>query len=65
MHDTDDANKKPEDSNYTVNILTRCVVSKDGAGKKTLKIVPLKESGEPLVVSVPISQAIFLMLFFC
>ncbi|KAK9184534.1 hypothetical protein WN943_024884 [Citrus x changshan-huyou] len=54
----DDANKKPEDSNYTVNILTRCVVSKDGAGKKTLKIVPLKESGEPLVVSVPISQII-------
>ncbi|KAH9696653.1 DExH-box ATP-dependent RNA helicase DExH9 [Citrus sinensis] len=46
----DDANKKPEDSNYTVNILTRCVVSKDGAGKKTLKIVPLKESGEPLVI---------------
>lgn len=54
----DDANKKPEDSNYTVNILTRCVVSKDGAGKKTLKIVPLKDSGEPLVVSVPISQII-------
>uniref|UniRef100_A0A2N9ENF6 ATP-dependent RNA helicase Ski2/MTR4 C-terminal domain-containing protein n=1 Tax=Fagus sylvatica TaxID=28930 RepID=A0A2N9ENF6_FAGSY len=53
----DDANRKPEDSDYTVDVLTRCVVSKDGIAKKTMKIVPLKEPGEPVVVSVPLSQA--------
>lgn len=52
----DDANKSPEDANYTVDILTRCTVSKDELSKKTIKIVPLKERGEPVVVSVPISQ---------
>ncbi|KAG7977675.1 hypothetical protein I3843_05G042100 [Carya illinoinensis] len=52
----DDANRKPEDGDYTVDILTRCVVSKDGIAKKPIKIVPLKEPGEPVVVSVPISQ---------
>ncbi|XP_004300008.1 PREDICTED: superkiller viralicidic activity 2-like 2 [Fragaria vesca subsp. vesca] len=52
----DDAVKKPEDSNYTVDVLTRCVVSTNGVAKKTLKIVPLKEPGEPVVVSVSISQ---------
>ncbi|XP_050209869.1 DExH-box ATP-dependent RNA helicase DExH9 [Mercurialis annua] len=52
----DDASKKPEDSNYTVDVLTRCVVSKDGLAKKSIKTVPLKEPGEPLVVSIPISE---------
>ncbi|KAF2294071.1 hypothetical protein GH714_007268 [Hevea brasiliensis] len=52
----DDASRKPEDSNYTVDVLTRCVVSRDGIAKKNIKIVPLKESGEPLVVSVSISE---------
>ncbi|KAL6180659.1 hypothetical protein ACLB2K_047320 [Fragaria x ananassa] len=52
----DDAVKKPEDSNYTVDVLTRCVVSTNGVAKKTLKIVPLKEPGEPIVVSISISQ---------
>ncbi|KAJ4846922.1 ATP-dependent RNA helicase mtr4 [Turnera subulata] len=52
----DDASKKPKDANYTVDVLTRCLVSKDGVAKKKIKIVPLKEQGEPLVVSVPISQ---------
>ncbi|KAK4858352.1 hypothetical protein QYF36_015114 [Acer negundo] len=52
--------QKPEDSNYTMNVLTRCVVSKDGVGKKTFKIVSLKGPGEPLVVSVPISKIISL-----
>lgn len=56
----DDANRKPEDSDYTVDVLTRCVVSKDGIAKKTMKIVPLKEPGEPVVVSVPLSQIISL-----
>ncbi|XP_071715800.1 DExH-box ATP-dependent RNA helicase DExH9 [Rutidosis leptorrhynchoides] len=52
----DDTNKSPEDSNYTVDILTKCAVSKDELSKKTIKIVPLKEPGEPVVVSVPVSQ---------
>ncbi|KAB2078359.1 hypothetical protein ES319_A06G156800v1 [Gossypium barbadense] len=52
----DDACKRPEDASYALDILTRCNVSKDGVGKKKIKIVPLKEPGEPLVVSVPLSQ---------
>ncbi|PSS02926.1 DExH-box ATP-dependent RNA helicase [Actinidia chinensis var. chinensis] len=52
----DDANRKPEDANYTVHVLTRCAVHKDEVGKKTIKIVPLKEHGEPVVVSVSVSQ---------
>ncbi|KAM5574312.1 DExH-box ATP-dependent RNA helicase DExH9 [Rosa sericea] len=52
----DDAVKRPEDSNYTVDVLTRCLVGTNGVAKKTLKIVPLKELGEPVVVSISISQ---------
>ncbi|XP_022723216.1 DExH-box ATP-dependent RNA helicase DExH9 [Durio zibethinus] len=52
----DDASRRPEDASYALDILTRCAVSKDGLGKKQIKIVPLKEPGEPLVVSVPLSQ---------
>lgn len=52
----DDANIKPEDASYKVDILTRCVVTKDKLGKKSVEIVPLKERGEPIVVSIPISQ---------
>ncbi|KAM0025560.1 putative RNA helicase [Helianthus debilis subsp. tardiflorus] len=52
----DDVDKSPEDANYTVDVLTRCTVSKDELSKKTIKIIPLKEPGEPAVVSVPISQ---------
>ncbi|PPE02792.1 hypothetical protein GOBAR_DD00161 [Gossypium barbadense] len=51
-----DACKRPEDASYALDILTRCNVSKDGVGKKKIKIVPLKEPGEPLVVSIPLSQ---------
>lgn len=40
-----------------MDILTRCAVSKDELSKKTIKIVPLKDPGEPVVVSVPVSQA--------
>lgn len=54
----DDANRKPEDTDYTVDVLTRCVVRKDGISKKTIKIVQLKEPGEPLVITIPISQII-------
>ncbi|KAG6593624.1 DExH-box ATP-dependent RNA helicase DExH9, partial [Cucurbita argyrosperma subsp. sororia] len=52
----EDVSMKPESANYTVDVLTRCVVSKDAIGKKTVKIVQLKEHGEPHVVSIPISQ---------
>ncbi|XP_058070459.1 DExH-box ATP-dependent RNA helicase DExH9 [Magnolia sinica] len=52
----DDASRKPEDANYTVDVLTRCVVDKDTVGRKSIKIVPLREPGEPVVVSLPISQ---------
>ncbi|XVF75079.1 hypothetical protein PTKIN_Ptkin13bG0159600 [Pterospermum kingtungense] len=52
----DDASRRPEDASYALDILTRCSVSKDGVGKKQMKIVPWKEPGEPLVVSVPLSQ---------
>ncbi|GAA0140495.1 DNA metabolism protein [Lithospermum erythrorhizon] len=52
----DDGNIKPEDANYTVDILTRCTVWKDEVGKKTIKIVRLKDPGEPAVISIPISQ---------
>ncbi|XP_062200642.1 DExH-box ATP-dependent RNA helicase DExH9 [Phragmites australis] len=48
--------RRPEDSDYTVDILTRCSVNKDNSGKKTTKIVPLKERGEPVVISLPLSQ---------
>lgn len=64
MRVPDDANRKPEDADYTVDVLTRCVVSKDGIGKKTIKIVPFKEPGEPVVVSVPLSQASKVPFFF-
>ncbi|CAN6214435.1 unnamed protein product [Urochloa humidicola] len=48
--------RRPEDSDYTVDVLTRCSVSKDSSGKKTMKIVHLKELGEPVVISLPLSQ---------
>nr|GEW75965.1 hypothetical protein [Tanacetum cinerariifolium] len=47
--------RNPEDANYTMDILTRCVMSKDELLKKTIKILPLQKYGEP-VVSVPTSQ---------
>ncbi|XP_047341316.1 DExH-box ATP-dependent RNA helicase DExH9 [Impatiens glandulifera] len=52
----DDGNRKPEDANYTVDILTRCFVHKDEAKKKTITIIPFKAPGEAVVVSVPLSQ---------
>ncbi|KAG2603690.1 hypothetical protein PVAP13_4NG006500 [Panicum virgatum] len=48
--------RRPEDSDYTVDVLTRCSVMKDSSGKKTMKIIPLKERGEPVVISLPLSQ---------
>ncbi|GMH05391.1 hypothetical protein Nepgr_007231 [Nepenthes gracilis] len=52
----DDASKKPEDAEYTVDVLTRCTVNRDEGLKKSIKIIALKEPGEPIVVSVPLSQ---------
>ncbi|KAL3515766.1 hypothetical protein ACH5RR_022668 [Cinchona calisaya] len=52
----DNANKKPEDASYTVDILTRCIVRKDEVGKRTIKIVHLKDPGEPAVISLPLTQ---------
>ncbi|KAL0348195.1 UNVERIFIED_CONTAM: DExH-box ATP-dependent RNA helicase DExH9 [Sesamum angustifolium] len=45
----DDANKKPEDASYTVDVLTRCRVHKDEIARKTIRILPLKEPGEPAI----------------
>ncbi|KAK6915835.1 rRNA-processing arch domain, partial [Dillenia turbinata] len=53
----DDADQKPEEADYTVDVLTRCMVSRDAVNKKTIKIVPLKGPGDPVVVAIPISQA--------
>ncbi|KAG9439082.1 hypothetical protein H6P81_019247 [Aristolochia fimbriata] len=52
----DDATKKPEDAKYTVDVLTRCEVNKDRTAKKTIKIISLTDPGEPVVISLPISQ---------
>ncbi|KAH9619824.1 hypothetical protein KSS87_018843, partial [Heliosperma pusillum] len=46
----DEESKKPEDASYTIDVLTRCMVSKEGGAKRTTKIIPLKNRGEPLVV---------------
>lgn len=56
VYGADDASRKPEDSSYTVDVLTRCVVNRDKIAKRTVKIVPLKEPGEPVVVSLSLSQ---------
>ncbi|XP_066375802.1 DExH-box ATP-dependent RNA helicase DExH9-like [Miscanthus floridulus] len=48
--------RRPEDSDYRVDVLTRCSVTKDNNGKKTMKVVPLKARGEPVVVSLSLSQ---------
>ncbi|XP_068654924.1 DExH-box ATP-dependent RNA helicase DExH9 [Aristolochia californica] len=52
----DNASKKPEDAKYTVDVLTRCEVNKDKAAKKMITIVSLTDPGEPVVLSLPISQ---------
>ncbi|PKA61739.1 DEAD-box ATP-dependent RNA helicase ISE2, chloroplastic [Apostasia shenzhenica] len=51
-----DEEKRPEDANYTVDVLTRCLVIKETGAKKSQKIVHLHKQGEPVVVSVPLSQ---------
>ena len=48
------AGRRPEDSDYTVDVLSRCSGSKDSSGKKTMKFIPLKGRGEPVVISPPL-----------
>lgn len=52
----EDANKKPEDSSYMVDVLTRCRMQKDELAKNTIRIIPIKEPGEAAVISIPLSQ---------
>lgn len=40
-----------------MDVLTRCKVVKDETAKKTISIIPIKEPGEPAVISIQISQA--------
>lgn len=47
--------KRPEDANYKLDVLTRCAVNK-GDMKQSTKIIPLNERGESIVVSLPLSQ---------
>ncbi|KAG0478468.1 hypothetical protein HPP92_013187 [Vanilla planifolia] len=47
--------KSTEDSKYTVDVLTKCVVKEEGS-KKSFKIVHLKGEGDPVVISLPLSQ---------
>ncbi|XP_073012536.1 DExH-box ATP-dependent RNA helicase DExH9 [Typha latifolia] len=48
--------KRLEEANYAVDVLTRCSVNKEVGVKKSMKIVPLNERGEPVVISVPLTQ---------
>lgn len=48
--------KRTENSQYKIDVLTRCVVFKEAGAKKSIKIVHLKEQGEAAVISVPLSQ---------
>ncbi|XP_051132574.1 DExH-box ATP-dependent RNA helicase DExH9 isoform X2 [Andrographis paniculata] len=52
----DDAKRKVEDASYTVDVLTKCKVQKDGVSRRTIKTLPLNEPGEAAVVSISISQ---------
>ncbi|KAG0476807.1 hypothetical protein HPP92_013648 [Vanilla planifolia] len=48
-------NKSTEDSKYTVDVLTKCLVKEEGS-KKSFKIVHLKGEGDPVIISLPLSQ---------
>lgn len=52
----DDTNVRPEDAQYTIDILTKCRANKDYSRGKIVQTVPWTEPGEPLVVAVPLSQ---------
>ncbi|KAM0952569.1 putative RNA helicase [Dioscorea sansibarensis] len=46
--------KRPEDAEYNVNILTKCVLDKSVGAKKSAKCVPIREPGEAVVISLPL-----------
>ncbi|KAF3324786.1 superkiller viralicidic activity 2-like 2 [Carex littledalei] len=48
--------KGPEDSEYTVDVLTRSTLNKEAGAKTPAKIVSVNDSGEPVVISIPLSQ---------
>ncbi|ONK56818.1 uncharacterized protein A4U43_C10F13320 [Asparagus officinalis] len=49
--------KRPEDSDYTVVVLLKCMINKETGAKKPVKIVPLDEkNGEPTIISLPLSE---------
>ncbi|XP_073123860.1 DExH-box ATP-dependent RNA helicase DExH9 isoform X2 [Henckelia pumila] len=56
----EDGSKKPEDSSYMVDVLTRCRLQKNELAKKTIRILPIKEPGEAAVISIPLSLIDFL-----
>jgi ATP-dependent RNA helicase DOB1 len=56
--------KGPEDSEYTVDVLTRCTSNKEAGSKTAVKIVPVNDPGEPVVISVTLSQVIISVSFF-
>lgn len=56
--------KGPEDSEYTVDVLTRCTSNKEAGAKTAAKIVPINDPGEPVVISIPLSQVIISAFFF-
>ncbi|XP_078173365.1 RNA helicase, ATP-dependent, SK12/DOB1 protein isoform X2 [Carex rostrata] len=47
--------KGPEDSEYTVDVLTRSTSNKEAGAKTPAKIVSVNDSGEPVVISIPLS----------
>jgi ATP-dependent RNA helicase DOB1 len=46
----------PEDSEYTVDVLTRCTSNKEAGAKTPAKIVSVNDPGDSVVISVPLSQ---------
>eukprot|EP00252_Welwitschia_mirabilis_P012037 TRINITY_DN2676_c0_g1_i1.p1 TRINITY_DN2676_c0_g1~~TRINITY_DN2676_c0_g1_i1.p1 ORF type:complete len:884 (-),score=205.74 TRINITY_DN2676_c0_g1_i1:262-2913(-) len=52
----DDNPGRPEDYKYSVHVLTKCATSKDQNPRSAAHLLPWEEPGEPLVISVPLSQ---------
>ncbi|KAH9318432.1 hypothetical protein KI387_020201, partial [Taxus chinensis] len=52
----EDVDVRPEDSQYTIDILTKCSANKDNGPGNVVKTVAWTGSGEPLVVALPLSQ---------
>ena len=48
--------KNAEDAEYVVHVLARCAVKREIGEKKSMKVVSHNENGEPVVISLPLSQ---------